>query len=240
MLSDSQSNTQLNFSEIKSKILSKQYQVCDKRGRSTVWSIFGKIKTDAGVELDNIVACRTCWNIYKFNKNSTSNLVRHKCYANLKTNVPIAKTEVSVDLKHAGTKILTQWVIGDCRSFKMVEDTGLQKFSEFLISIGAKYGPHVNVQTLIPHPTTISRNIRGLYDSTLAKVKNDLNFQNSIGFGLTSDIWTDNFVRTSYVSLTVHYIKDGELVNRLLGLSSFKGERCTGKFLINSKSEKTV
>lgn len=141
-------------------------------------------------------------------------------------------------MKHVGINILTEWVIANCRPFQIVKDSGLLKFSEFLVSIGAKYGLHVNVEALLPHPTTISRNVSTLYDKTLAKVKNDLQFVtgNKIGFGLTSDIWTDNYIRTSYVSLTIHYTKDGELINRLLGLSAFEGQRCTGKVYFNSQS----
>ena len=53
----------------------------EKRGRSNLWECFECIKDKNGIELIIIiVACQICKNIHKYNKNSMSNLNKHKCY----------------------------------------------------------------------------------------------------------------------------------------------------------------
>lgn len=64
-----------NNALFKSKILSGDLKISDKRGRSKVWKLFGKIENLHNKEIANVVACRNCFNIYTFTNKSTSNLV---------------------------------------------------------------------------------------------------------------------------------------------------------------------
>lgn len=157
--------------------------------------------------------------------------MRHKCYATHNGN-DVAQIEVNSDEKKGVLRVFCQWFIENCRPFEIAHDSGLKRFSEFLVQVGAKYGAHVNIEKLLPHPTTVSRNLSHLFDATFAKVKNEISVNCKYGFGLTSDMWTDNYLRQSYISLTIHYNNDGQLISRVLGLISMDGERSTGMLVV--------
>lgn len=106
--------------------------------------------------------------------------------------------------------IFTEWVIQNCRPFSNVKDEGLTKVSRFLISVGAKYGKNLNIDTLIPHNTTVSRNIDNLYKVHFDRIKNIIASAKTTGFSLTTDLWSDNYLRKSYLGLTIHFIMDGK------------------------------
>lgn len=223
----------LNTSEIKSKILNGELKIINKRGNSKVWNVFGKIECLTGVELPNFVVCRICNNVYKYNSKSTSNLVKHKCYlSTIKEDKEKCKIDVEATLKKLLIKDITEWTIVNSRPFQIVADSGFEKVSARLISIGATYGQNVNMATLLPHPTTVSRNIHELYDKHFERIKAEIaEFKNN-GFGLTSDPWTDNFLRITYVAVTIHYIKDHTVVNKLLGMKWMENERCTSTYFL--------
>ena len=105
----------------------------------------------------------------------------------------------------------------------------MKSLASFLIKVGAKFGPNVNVNSLLPHPTTISRNISTLYDTHFEIVKAQIINCKRFGYSITSDLGTDNYLRTSFLSCTMHYIHEGLLINRLLAIKSMDGETCTGK-----------
>lgn len=229
--STSTPNVSLDVVLIKSQILSGELKISSKRGRSKVWETFGNLENVSGEELKEVVVCRTCLNVYKYNGKSTSNLVRHKCYVSSKLeNQNNSKVEVDSATKKKGSMIFTEWAVENCRPFKLVEDTGFKKVAEFLISVGATFGPSVDVKSLLPHSTTISRNVKRIYNIYFEKVKTEICSIKEIGFGLTSDLWTDNYIRRTYIAVTVHYIKDGNIVSRLLGMKSMNGEKCTRNY----------
>lgn len=127
---------------------------------------------------------------------------------------------------------MTEWVIKNCRSFNMVKDDGLQAVLKEFTLIGAKYGANVDIEKAIPHPTTISRNIANIYGQCFSKIKEEIALIEPNGFGLTTDVWTDDYLKRSYIALTIHFVKEGVLSVRLLGLKSMEGERCTSKYLM--------
>lgn len=228
----------LSNSAIKSKIVSGEFKINNKRGKSKIWNVFGKIDNASGEELPQLVACRICKNVYKYNHSATSNLVRHKCYIDSTINdTKISKVEVDAATKKKTIQILTEWSIENCRPFKIVADSGFEKVGKHLVSVGARYGPNVDLNDLLPHPTTISRNIGKVYKNYFEKIKSEIAQIKSVGFGLTSDLWTDDFLKKTYISLTVHYVKDATLISRLLGMKSMEGEKCTSNY---SKSTKQI
>lgn len=106
-----------------------------------------------------------------------------------------------------------------------IEGGGFKQFGQFLLDVGAKYGK-IDISDILPHPTTVSRHI----DKTTKEIRNTI-FNDLYIFiqkkycASTCDMWTDNFRRNSYMSITLHYIDDNrELNNRLL---------YTGQFPIN-------
>lgn len=229
--SNNDTTAPINNEAIKGNILSGAYKIVSKRGRSKVWEVYGRIEDSEGVEITNKVCCKTCFSVLKYDSRSTSNLVKHKCYANMKEN-SLVKVEVNNDIKKEALRLICQWSVENCRPFQIVHDSGLKQFAEFMVSVGAKYGANVDVEKLLPHATTISRNISNLFETTFAKVKYEISLNCNHGYGLTSDLWTDNYIRQSYICLTIHYIKNGQLVSRLLGLLSMDGERSTSMSIV--------
>ena len=128
------------------------------------------------------------------------------------------------------SKAFTKWVIKNCRPYKILDDAGLRNVAEILIKIGANYGSKVDVEHLLPHPTTIARSVKSLYEKNFEEVKTEVLTAASNGFALTTDLWTDNYLRKSFLALTFHFIRGGVLKVRLLGFRSMDGERCTSKF----------
>lgn len=128
------------------------------------------------------------------------------------------------EVKQEGVVVVTEWVVKNCRPLKIIDDSGLKNFASFLIKVGATFGPNVDVEKLLPHPTTVSRNIETLYESHFGPIKNEIQKYKAFGYAITSDIWTDN----SYLSCTIHYIMDGVLVDRLMAMKSMKEASCTG------------
>jgi len=71
----------MESNDVEKKVRSGEFKISSKRkGRSKVWNIFSEIIKEDGSTLPHFVYCRICNNIYKFNGQQTSNLVRHKCY----------------------------------------------------------------------------------------------------------------------------------------------------------------
>lgn len=192
---------------MKRKILSGEFSIDSKRGRSKVWNTFGAVKNEMGLVIENIVACRKCYNIYRHNPKTTSNLVRHKCYAS--TQCKESETEVDVDskTKSTTTKIVTQWAVQNCRPFEIVHDSGLHQLVKYAIQIGARFGENICVKSLMPHSTTVSNNIAKLYERYQQSLQNEVEPIKNIVYGLTSDLWTDNYLRKSYVAVTIHFCK---------------------------------
>lgn len=214
-------------SDIKSKIQSGEYSISARRGRSTVWKIFGRIETQSGQLIAEAVVCRVCNNIYKFSK-STSNLLRHKCYA-MRPKENIVKRDVDIKVKKEAAQIFTEWCIENCRPLHILDDSGFRKLAEFIISVGGIYGHNVDVNRLLPRPVTISRNIDKLYIKCFEKLTSEIAQIKNIGFGLTYEHCTDNFLHKSFLAINIHYVKNGKLCVKLLGIKSMDDEKCTSK-----------
>ncbi|KAH8321875.1 hypothetical protein KR067_007114, partial [Drosophila pandora] len=186
------------------------------------------IKNENGEQIDDFVACKMCYTALKFT-GSTSNLVKHKCYIlNASKFHNAALVEVNKATKDEGLSIVTEWVLKNCRPLNIIDDSGIKQFSSFLINVGAKYGANVDVNKLLPHPTTVSRNIKSIYLTHFGPIKTEIEKYKAFGYAITSDIWTDNFLKTAYLSCTVHYIREGVLVDRLMAMKSMKGSPSTG------------
>lgn len=92
----------LNNSAIKENIINGRFQIVNKRGRSKVWEVFGKVSDETAQEIPKIVACRKCLNIYKYNERSTSNLVKHKCFLMTETRGPKVLVDEDTQKKGCG------------------------------------------------------------------------------------------------------------------------------------------
>lgn len=136
--------------------------------------------------------------------------------------------------KKKAVGVFTKWSVENCRPFKISTDSGFRNVAEFLIEIGSKYGPNVDIESLVPHPTTISRNIDSLYTCHFNELKSEIESVKDLGFALTTDLWSDSYLKKSFLSLTIHFVRDGQLFTRLLGFISMEGDKCTREYFIFS------
>lgn len=224
-----------DYPMLKAKIVSGEYKISNKRGKSRVWNIFGQMQNNLGEDIENIVICRICHNIYKYNSHSTSNLVRHKCYiASIASSKDkISKIPIDADTKKHIANIVTEWVICNCRSYEIIEDSGLHKLVEFLLSVGEKFGRNLQLESIIPHATTISQNVNKVYNIHFEKIKAEVASIKNIGFGLTVHVYNDSYLNKIYIALTIHYIYEDNFISRVLGLKSIEGEKCLSNIEIS-------
>ena len=97
--------------------------------------------------------------------------------------------------------------------------------AQHLVDTAAAIG-RFNVKEILPHPTTVSRHLderaqtvrRALVDDMLATIEKH-------GCAVTTDIWTENYRKTSFLSATIHYIdSDYTLVSRVLFATPFEAD----------------
>lgn len=213
--------------EVKRKIHQEIYTLKKNPStRSIVWKVLSVIVDEENKEID-FVSCDECSKILKRNKRTTSNLVQHPCIKKLKCSV----TQISNEDKKLITSSCVQWTIRNCVPFSVIHGEGFKKITNEVLKIGSKYGQNIDVDHMLPHRTTLSRNISKVYDFFLPKIKEELN---AVQFGaITTDLWTDQYRRLSYISLTVQYMKNFEIVDRILAVSHFDYNRQTAANIEN-------
>ncbi len=138
--------------------------------------------------------------------------------------------ETAAEIKRALTKTIVQFCAKDIRPMEIISGKGFSKLAQHLISIGATFG-NAEIKTILPHPTTISRNV--------AKVKEELHrkmfpiVEKAMKDGecsATTDMWTEDYKKRSFITVTVHFFDDNlTLQKKVLFTSLFKYKEKTGK-----------
>lgn len=231
--------------DIKKKIRDEVYSTELKdekdRRRNPLWELFLTITTDVDGEKTVIpyVSCTKCGHVLSYDsaKGGTSHLRRHAdgCSGPSALAPSVSNYFKTVKLpknvKHGITLKCVDFVCKDLRPFSIVKGEGFMALAQALINVGTKHG-QVSASDVIPDPTTISRHI----DEEAERVKNDIvipamkNLVNVSGAGLTTDMWTDSYTLTPYITVTCHYIdQNWVLINRTLCTAEFDSQlRHTG------------
>lgn len=135
-------------------------------------------------------------------------------------------------------KIITEKIVEFCaldvRPFEIIKGKGFVNLVQYFISVGARYG-EVDVTTILPHPTTISRNV-----SDVKTKKHEELFpiiQKAIKNGecaATSDGWCDDYKKNNYLTMTVSFFDQNFILqNKVLFTSLFNVESKTGVVIRN-------
>lgn len=212
---------------IAEQIASGFYSLEPKRkGKSFVWNVLSGIIKDDGSTINNLVYCRSCRKILKCVGNQTSNLNRHKCCQSFKQ--PTALRIVSTPDKKEALNALSKWIVEDCRPFSAVTGSGFKSMVQFFIKIGSTYGELVDIDDLIPNPTSIARKCQKEAEEKKADLSTELKEVVSRGgASLTMDLWTDNYINRTFLGVTMHFEKDFQMVSLILGLKSMDFQRST-------------
>lgn len=108
-----------NNDDILRKINGGEYKLLTKTGRSIIWSCFSEIQKDDGSISQDRIYCRKCRKLFKYKKNQTSNLIKHKCvHSQPCDNAPI---QINTEDKNACFEAFMDFTIEDCRPFSILE-----------------------------------------------------------------------------------------------------------------------
>jgi len=142
----------------KSKINCGTYTLTQKhKGISVIWNILHSILKEDESAVEGWLFCSTCRKVLKVVAGHTSNLSRHKCCMTLSQ--PREVTKVSATDKAEAIEKCSQWIVQDCQPFSSVAGPGYKSMVQFFIKIGAAYGDHIDVDDLLPSPSTLSRKV---------------------------------------------------------------------------------
>jgi len=217
---------------VKNKINNGTYSVANKhKGKSVIWSILCDILKEDETVLDGWLFCRQCQKVLKFLHKNTSNLSRHKCCLTLRR--PTELKIVSENDKKVAIEKCTQWVVQDCRPFSAVTGAGFKNLVKFFLQIGAIYGEQVDVDDLLPDPTTLSRKAKSDAEEKRSLISSEIKKAVDSGrASATVDMWTDQYVQRNFLGITFHYEKEFKLCDMILGLKSMNFQKSTAENIL--------
>ena len=107
---------------------------------------------------------------------------------------------------------LVNFCTKDIRPFSIVDGKGFKEFCQTLITIGAKNG-NLDINDVMPSRVTVSRKVEDKYNLLKSQFKESISKNDS--FGITLDMWTNQYNHTSFLALTSHYITGDVSSNQL-------------------------
>jgi len=157
----------------------------------------------------DFVMCLTCSHVVTFKKkDGTKGMHAHKCGS--EEPAPVQRKMTSFVERHSLpqpareslTTELIKFVACDMRPYSSVDGTGFKSLCQTLVNFGARYG-QFDVTRELPDRTSLARHVPDLVEKTKNDVKSLLATSEYIA--LTSDGWTDDFRKVSYVTVTAHF-----------------------------------
>ncbi|KAL4134763.1 hypothetical protein QTP88_006478 [Uroleucon formosanum] len=198
----------------------------------------------------DFVACVSCMELYG-KTTSTATLGRHKCRMTLSQNtietygVFKNKKRLPTHVKDETINKCVKYCSLDIRPMSAIKGLGFCEISQFFLDTGAKYG-YTDLNDILPHPTTVSRHIISIA-TKIRKIffKEVYSLIDGKYCASTCDMWTDNYKKNNYMTITIHFIDDQWLLhNRILYTGQYPShETKTGenikKFMINAFTQLT-
>ena len=232
--------------EVERKIIAGQYQLKEKKGKSESWQRFLIVTDTNGNELD-FASCIKCEKVLVYNshKSGTSGLRRHNCLTlpgqtKINFKEKQEKKALPPTVKQATTKKCVEMCCEDLRPYDMIAGKGFIRIAQHFVNVGAQHGKF-DVNDILPHPTTVSRRVEGMAEDMRASVVADIKpIIEKYGCAITTDIWTEDYHKTSFISGTIHYTdNDFVLKSRVLFAAPFEdGVSKTGENIRNLLFEK--
>jgi len=143
----------------------------------------------------------------------------------------VDKMQIPAEEKQKLGNEIIKWMAEDCRPFSAINGAGFKNLVQVFIQIGAKFGENIDIEDMLPDETTVSRNLQVEANKKKQELAEEI--KNAVSEGkasITTDLWTDNDVKRTFLGATIHYEKDTNLVNRVLGVKSMDFERRKHKF----------
>lgn len=203
--------------------------------KSDIWKSFSLVYDAEGNQLA-FACCDKCQKVlaYTGHKSGTSGLNRHVCtllkgqqLLDFRRN----KAKVSEALKEKTVEKCVDFVAADLRPYDSIAGRGLVQLAQHLVDTAASIGKF-DVQDILPHPTTVSRHVEERALKFRRAVAEDIKVTiEKYGCAITTDVWTETYRKTSFLSATLHYINsDYKLQSRVLFSAPFdEGTSKTGE-----------
>ena len=231
--------------DIEEKLKNQELILHSHTGKSDVWksiAIVAEPEKNIGTENAtskkklNFVACKKCLKCFKYDshKTGTSHLKRHveHCISSTSQSsgrqlkLPFKNCGVARQAKSDALNAAVSVVVKDLRPFSVFDGEGMKEFAQTCIDIGAKYGK-LTVEEVLPSRNTIAKKVKSTAldqkTNLLASLK--LAISNNSGFGVTSDLWTDDYKKLTYLSCTAHWLEDGKRKNSEIFCKLFQAEK---------------
>ncbi|CAF1483898.1 unnamed protein product [Rotaria sordida] len=187
---------------------------------SDVWNFFSHIYVnDVKQEYVMCNKCRVLL-IYK-HSSGTHSLSKHIRYCqNTTTTAMVSEVQTNIKQYYEHSKnesyipnrtkqeiraACTEFVIFDSRSFKTIGGKGFKNLAQKFFNAG-RYLPvtrEINIENLLPTPTTVSRYIDQLYDEKHKQLVSIC--QNLISYTIVVDFWKDSFTGIQYCEISLHH-----------------------------------
>lgn len=141
-----------------------------------------------------------------------------------------AKIEMdTAAIKKVTTRKLVEFCAKDIRPFEIVKGEGFKIIAQHFWTMGSIYGDR-DVTSVLPHPTTISRNVSAIKTEKLEKLVPVL--EKSIGNGecsASTDMWTEDHKKNHFLTMTAHYFDENfKLKRSVLFTPLFKAKKKSG------------
>ncbi|KAM3606575.1 uncharacterized protein V6R79_019030 [Siganus canaliculatus] len=90
-----------------------------------------------------------------------------------------------------------------------------------LLDIGARYGGAIEAEDLLPCARTVNRHVDGEFKKVKTLLLEELKQYRD--YAITTDLWTEEKTNTNYITVTVRYIVNWEIKNRILATRMMEG-----------------
>lgn len=142
-------------------------------------------------------------------------------------------------LKKVLTAKLVEFCARDIRPFEIVTGGGFRALIQHIWSLGAFYG-NKDVACIIPHPTTISRNVKSIKEEKLEQLLPVI--ENAIEnkeCSASTDMWTETHKNNHFLTMTTHFFDENmKLKRNVLFTSKFKAKKKSGKNILGELKRK--
>jgi hypothetical protein len=191
------------------------------------------------------VRCNACLGVFAYNERKTgsSSLSRHAslCAEKLNRQDNVVFPGIA-DKKDPPKQAKDDFKVA-CANFcalglrppEMMKDEGLVMLIQTALDLGASYATYgrLDARKLLPCPTTVANCIeeqaRKAREETAKEVAP---LMKQFRCAATTDCYTDDFKKDKYIALTLHFVKDWAMANRLLFVQSLNGEAATADNLL--------
>lgn len=176
------------------------------RTSSHVWDYMYEIYENDS-KVDNVFFCTNCHKvIYNGNgQGNTNDFLRHICHAIDQNNQ--RKSIVHAEDKKSIKEAAVSFVAKDLRPYSAIEGEGLLDLCGAVMKFGKTYKTATinDLHKVMPSRNTVRSCIKMKAKSMKSEIKSVLEKAKEVGgFAITSDTWTDQYRRVTYICLVAH------------------------------------